>query len=170
MSEITLDLELCVEGGNSISVDHQSPKRVGPRHMSRPTRAPSLYWGFDEQVEKESFERIQKRLIQLEAALFEEYGARIDTASRDGLNRLFVSYPSVRPPLISTQPDGVLIATWKSGLGEELVVKCSAANVIHYSIIVQVPGGRGALNRSWGTSHTPSVFFAENPVARRIAI
>lgn len=126
-------------------------------------------WAYDEQEEHARFTQIQQRLIRLEAALFEDFGARLDSASVGCLQRLFVSCPSIRVPSISSGHDGILTATWKGKANEELAIRCAGNSKIHFAIVSR-PGVSGAeMNRQWGTFSSPWLFFDESPVARRIA-
>lgn len=162
MSFATIDSELRFE---------RSPTDLGAsrfKNLRQFSKRPSSpLWGFDEPDERERYERIQKRLIRLEAALFEEFGNRIDTTSRNSLLRLFVTCPSVRAPSISSSAEGFLTATWRAQNGEELVVRCFAHDAIHYAIASR--SAAQAMDRTWGTCHSPSLFFSENALARRIA-
>lgn len=170
MSVFTLDAEIVVESNRSSSTA-EAPARLGsPSPLARRQPADSLLWGFDEPKERARFDRIQRRLIRLEAALFEEFGTRINPSSRGCLLRLFVAFPTVRAPLISAQPDGILTATWRRDGGEELAIKCVSEGLIHYAFASRSPGNLLTLNRQWGTYHNPSLFLTENPVARRIAV
>lgn len=132
-------------------------------------RYESLLWSFDEGAESERFESIQRRLVQLEAALFDEFGTRINNASRKCLLRLFVASPLIRAPLISASPDGVLTATWRNALGEDLAIRCIGDSVIHFAITSRSLVQGHVFDRQWGTVHSASLFFAENPSAKRIA-
>jgi len=171
MSATTLELEISVQREASNAADDvpmRGNARAARAALSSRT-AESMLWGFDEQVARAHFDRIQARLIRLEAALFEEFDTRIDAQSRDALLCLFVACPSVRPPSISAQPDGVLMATWRRAGGEDLVVKCVSRSKIHFAVVSRSLANANLLDRQWGTYHSPSLFFQQTPVARRIA-
>ena len=169
MSVVTLDAELKVES-NATGSTEEAQTKVGRTPLSaRRPQVDSILWGFDEPLEKARFDRIQKRLIRLEAALFEEFGSRIDGSSRDCLLRLFVACPSVRAPSISAQPDGILVATWRRDDGQELVVKCVSKEMVHFAFVTRSTERPSMLDRQWGTCHSPSLFLKETPVARSIA-
>lgn len=169
MSIVTLDEGIAVgttssgATGELPTIRRRSPAGPLPRLNE------SMLWGFDESEERARFERIQRRLIRLEAILFEEFGTRIDRSSRDCLLRLFVACPSVRAPLISSQPDGILTATWRNSLGEELTIRCASAEAIHFAYAGRSPADGQRIDRHWGTYHSPSLFLSANPAARRIA-
>jgi hypothetical protein len=144
------------------------------RRLRRPSdvaRQPpdALLWGYDEHEERARYARVQQRLIRLEAALFGEFGVSLDLASKECLLRLFVGYPAVSAPLISAQANGILIATWRNGQNEELVIKCVSPAKLHYSIVSISPVGAPEFDRQWGNFHNAALFFSENSLARRIA-
>lgn len=171
MSIATIDADLEVRPNVSALTANAGVPRRRPslRRGVQGSTANALLWCFDEQDERARFQGIQRRLIRLEAALFEEYGARLDSASKDCLYRLFVACPSVRAPLISAQPDGLLVATWRQPNGEELVIRCDGLGSFHYSMVARSNLDGTLSNRQWGSGTGPSVFFAENQVAKRIA-
>lgn len=128
-----------------------------------------ILWGFDEQRERARYERIQKRLINLEAALFADFGSRLDASSRECLKTLFVACPSIRAPSISSGSDGILTATWKGRNREELAIRFAERAKIHFALVTRSKTDSGKLDRQWGTVHSPSVFFDELPAAKAIA-
>lgn len=166
MSTITLDEQIQVDSRPSTAVDGglgQPPLR------NRPHVTCEDLWAFDEAPEQERYERIEKRLIRLESALFEEYGKRIDRASGEGLKRLFVACPSVRVPIISAQPNGVLTATWRKEDGVELAVRVISRNLLHFALAKRSSAQSQVLDRTWGTHHSLSMYFVDNADARAIA-
>jgi hypothetical protein len=132
------------------------------------TFGPSIMWGFDEHRERQLFEDVQRRLIRLEASLFEEYGVQISDSAKAGLLRLIVSTPTINQPKISCDPDGLIYARWGDGAGSVLTIKPIRQDAVAYAISERSPGGPEA-NRQWGTHHCPETFFDKNPVARKIA-
>lgn len=169
MSAATIGSDLQIESGCSLMTDPAGVQRQQrmPVHHRQPLA--SLLWCVDEPEEHARFERIQRRLVRLEAALYEDFGSRLDPESRRCILRMFVTCPSVRAPSISVQPDGILIATWRQPNGEELVIRCMTDSMVQFAIVSRATGSGVALNRQWGVWNSPSVFFAENPSARRIA-
>ena len=115
------------------------------------------------------FEQVGRRLLQLEATLFAEFGTRFAAGVRGAVQRLFVACPSIRVPSISAEPDGQLICTWTNSRHERLTVRFAACDRMQFSIAKAGPGGRGAPQRQWGELSEPATFWDENPVARRIA-
>jgi len=170
VSVLTLDSELAGDDfGNSNANMAMLQNRFLASTRNRHYEAENLLWGFDEDASRSRFDRIQKRLIKLESALFEEFDTRIDLASKDCLLKLFIACPSVAAPLISGQPDGGLAATWRSGNKEELAIKCVSPTLLHYSIVSASLTIANKLDRQWGTFHSAPLFFKEHPLARRIA-
>lgn len=155
---------------SSYSADYVPPvvNRVQPSRVSDQYAASPL-WSIDESVESGRFERIQKRLVRLEAALYEDYGSRLDLDSRESLLRLFVACPSIQAPLISAQRDGVLFATWRGQDSEELVIKFISPKLIHYSLMTKSQLDFEKVDRSYGTIHSPPTFFVHYPIARKVA-
>jgi hypothetical protein len=168
MSIATLDYEIAIEEKSFGSVDELSSgtKTKTPQQVRS---SDNMLWGFDEVSERQTFDRIRRRLIRLESALFEEFGSRIDQSSQDCLLRFFVAYPTVRQPLISASPNGVLTATWRGEGGEELVIRCAAPDAVHYALTCRAVAGSPVLNRQWGTDRSPALFFTQNESARRLA-
>lgn len=171
MSEITIDEgDFRFAFASDASIEVATPLR---RYLDQPIPARQRtnveLWAFDEDAERARFDRIQLRLIRLEAALFEEFGARLNSDSKAGLLCLFVGYPAAAVPLISTEPNGVLTATWRAGQGSELAIKCVSRNKLHYSMVNTSAVNPRQVDRQWGTFHNAALFFAENAVARRIA-
>ena len=169
MSVATIGSDLQIESGCSMMTDPAGVQRQPrvPVHHRQPLA--SLLWGPDESEEHARFERIQKRLVRLEAELYEDFGSRLDPESRRCILRIFVTCPSVRAPSISAQPDGILVATWRQQNGEELVIRCATDSMVQFAVVSRTTGNGVALNRQWGVWNCPSVFFAENALARRIA-
>lgn len=168
-SEVTLDsdIEALPSPAGSVAADangRRSNRRRPPPHTE------SAMWGYDETAERARYTTIKARLIRLEAALFEEWGVRIDRSSRECILRLFVAYPSVRVPLITSSPDGILTATWRRDDGQELVIRCISQNVVHFAIVSRSQADPQHMDRQWGTSHSPSLFFTETEKARVIAL
>lgn len=172
MSVATLDSQLQErKQGSSITI-HPTAQQAcvaSRRGMRLSSTTHPMLWAFDEQEERLRFQGIQNRLIRLEAALFDEYGTRLDNGSRQCLFSLFVACPTVRAPLISAQPDGRVVATWRQVDGEELVVRCETADHYSYSLAMRSTVDGSLTNRQWGSGIGPSVFFAENQLAKRIA-
>lgn len=169
MSATTLDTEISMDSDTSTAREISRSDAARFRIGAPSVKSDSMLWGFDELAERSRFDRIQSRLIRLEAAVFEEFGSRLNHESRECLLRLFVSCPTVRAPSISSQPDGVLLATWRSAGGDELVVKCVSRTILHFAMVSRSLTNPQLLDRQWGTSHSPSLFLKVNPLARRIA-
>lgn len=142
------------------------------RALRRPSSAhpgASLLWAFDEARESARFKAIQTRILRLEAALFEEFGSRITPGSRQCVERLFVTCPTIRTPSISAQPDGFLVCTWSNAAGERLTIRCAGRETLHYAILSRDAVSGQLSNRQWGAFSRPAMFWNENPLARRIA-
>lgn len=126
-------------------------------------------WHTDEVDERLRCEQLRKRLIQLEAALYEDYGSRLDADSVGAFWRLFVAYPAVSAPSLSSSPEGVLLATWRRNRDEVLSIRCAGATLLHFSWVARSSETAGTLDRHWGSTHSPATFFVTNPTARSLA-
>ena len=168
MSAVTLDTEIVLANGNSKSLMNANTTR---RHPTRNCHgSESILWGYDEHAERASYDQVQRRLLKLESALFEEFGNRFNLNSKDCLTRLFMGFPSVRSPLISASPEGTLVATWRCDDGEELVIQCLSSSCFNYSIISRSQQNPIEFERQWGTFRSGApIFFSSNPLAKRIA-
>lgn len=169
MSNATLDAELCLPTKTVDLAPSSVERNRRSREAAKRCDSEGILWGFDETSERTRFECIQRRLIRLEAALFEEFGARIDSGSRKCLERLFVGCPTVRAPSISSSPQGILTATWKATDGVEVAIRCVSVHAIQYATVSRSSARAGELDRQWGTNNSPHLFFQESPTARAIA-
>ena len=126
-------------------------------------------WHADEATAHDKGELVIRRLVAIEAALFEELGCRLQPESRTCVVRLLASCPAIRIPSISAQPDGVLVCTWKKGNGERLAIRCVGGSDMHFSYIgPNVPVGQVRLHE-FGNIDKPAAFWDENDRARRVA-
>ena len=164
MAATTIDLAL--EVNSRPWQQARGPER--PVVARKPPNAPQAMWGFDEFRERERFGHLERRLLELEIDLFADFGVQFAAGARECARRLFVACPSVRVPSVSAQPDGQLVCTWTNAQRERLTVRCAGPDRLQYSI-VSVSPGKGGPAHAWGSLSVPSVFWDENPAARRIA-
>jgi hypothetical protein len=120
----------------------------------------------ERQIQKaRRLERIVARVVELDSAFYEEFGRRIDprsvVASLMALRRLW----DLPLPMLSAEPSGLLIATWRRGR-EVVTVRFLDTARAHYALAVQ-SAADASIERSWGSSH-PITLLEQNLIARAI--
>ena len=110
---------------------------------------------------------IEPRLRQLQSQFIDDHGQEILQASIFALRALLASTPGLRKPLLSAEPSGRLIATWRRGT-DSLSLRLMRAVEIHFAFGGAARSGRNDTSPRYGRS-TAATFFAESSEARQIA-
>jgi hypothetical protein len=114
--------------------------------------------------EQELLSTVTRRLIELEASFYEDYGAQLDTTSKAGLMCFMRYSPDASFPLLGAESTGKLVATWVHG-EECLSLRFLDRYRFHFALTTAITGQPV---RRWGTAHSLT-FFAEEPDAKRVA-
>ena len=119
----------------------------------------------DEQADEHQRQKVlQRRIVELEALFFEDYGSPLDAYSRSGFE-CFIKYsPTASMPLLGAEPGGTIIATWTKGV-ECLSLRFS--DCFHLDFAVTFRHGLDDVRRRWGRSSLGNV-FGECPEAKRL--
>jgi hypothetical protein len=120
--------------------------------------------GEDQIDDQQRMETVQRVLVGLEAAFFEDYGLRPDTSSRTGFECFMRYNPAAMQPLLGAESNGRLVATWESSKG---CLSIRFMDRYHFQYAITATTERGP-SRRWGTSHALT-FFDEHPEAKRLA-
>jgi hypothetical protein len=180
MSMATFDVDsyefasISVSSGN-VGSNQSAPFRRSNRESSESVSEfasgiadiPGL-WAFDEQLESESFQKVRRRLLALEADLFNEFGTCLNASSKSCLLRLFVACPTVRVPIITCDPRGILTATWRKER-EEVALRFAGGMLVHYAMVSKATPDAARPDRHWGNLSAPFIFLNDDVQARRIA-
>ncbi len=149
----------------------QGSATCGPRPKRQTPPAPTVSELFapDEYAAASRFASVQQRLVRLQHALYEESGSIIDSTATRSLLRVLSAYAGIRQPSITVGPTGLLSATWRNSLGEELAIRFTETGVVHFAIVSVSPMGGATKVRRWGTSSEPVVLFLDDATVLRIA-
>lgn len=104
----------------------------------------------------------EPRLRELQTQFIEDYGRELSAKSIFACRTLLATMPELRRPLLSAEPEGNIIATWKDSDQQSLSLRLVGPLLLHY--VVQ---SRHAAPQ-YGEARL-ATFFAELPQARQIA-
>ena len=147
-------------------VDNNARARANARRRFRPDDS-SVARGAavgDEQIaERQRTDIIQRVLVALEAAYYDDYDGRLNSLSRDGFRRFMRYNPDVALPLLGSESTGQLVATWLVD-GECLSLRFLDGYRVDYALTTMAPDGP---SRVWGGAYLLA-FLDEHAAAKRL--
>jgi hypothetical protein len=108
-------------------------------------------------------DEIQKQLVEIESALYEDYGISIDRASKSGYERFMSYHSGATLPLLAAESTGKLVATWLVG-AECLTLRFQRPYHFQFALAFYIDG---TVSRAWDTGNTLT-FLDEQPVAKQL--
>lgn len=126
--------------------------------------SPNAAIGDEQAAEQQRQQDLKRRVVELEALFFEDYGVPLQEPSRLAFECFMKYRPMVNMPLLGAEPAGTLIATWTK---ESECLSLRFSDRFHLDFAVTYKRGLEDVRR-WGKSTLGNV-FSECPEAKRLA-
>lgn len=131
-----------------------------PRASRTPPSGAAIGNGLEE---LDRLQAIERKLLALDYAFFEDYSAILNDRSREAFSVFMRHLPQANLPLLGAESDGNLVATWEKE-NACLTIRFSGRYEIDFAISV---GTGEATQRKWGKSQI-AFFIAEHAQAAKI--
>lgn len=143
-----------------------STEWVGTR-PAQPPLAPAIEEGAavddGQLLEARRVQAISRRLMELGAASFEDFGRPLDRASTQAALAFFRHCQRLKVPAFSAEPSGHVVATWRCERNV-LTVRFENETTLQFTLAVEVEGSSG-LRRTWGSAHRSELIRAGSEAA-----
>ncbi len=133
-------------------------------HMFYEAVSQSAAIGDEHAAERQIQQDLLRRVVELEALYYEDYGVPLNAPSLQGFECFMKYSPDVAMPLLGAEPSGTLIATWNKG-AECLSLRFSDRYHLDFAVTFLRDGEQ---IRNWGKSSLSNI-FGDCPQARRLA-